>query len=104
MAKVYLGDVGTILKITTGYNFLTDSSATCELKVMRPGDSTAQTWGATISSTPSEAQSGIVRHIIDTTNLAGSGTYRIQSLVHAGDGTNQWYGNVASFIINPLWT
>ena len=104
MARIYLGDIGTVLKVTTGYDFATDASATCVLKVLRPGDTTAQTWDGTVSSVASEKSAGVVRHYIQPGALSGAGTYKVQALVSEGDGTNQWYGQTAQFVIKPLWT
>lgn len=104
MAKVYIGDIGTVLKITTGYDFSVDTSATCTLKVLRPGDTTVYDWDATISSTASEKAAGVVRHYIDPANLNGAGTYKLQAFIEAGDSTNQWYGQVAQWVIHSLWT
>jgi len=104
MARIYLGDIGTVLKVTTGYDFATDESANCVLKVLRPGDTTEQTWDGTISSVASEKTAGVVRHYILPSELAGVGTYKVQALVSEGDSTNQWYGQTAQFNIKALWT
>ena len=104
MARIYYGDIGTVLKVTTGYDFGDDTAATCDFMVMKPGDSTAETWDGTVSSVASEAAAGVVRHYIDSSAIDSTGIYHLQALVYAGDGTNQWYGQVTSFEIKPLWT
>ena len=104
MAKVYIGDVGTILKVRTGYNFITDASASVELRVMRPGDTTEVTWIAAPSGVASEASNGIVLHYIDSTNLTTAGQYKVQALVGEGDSTNQWFGQPGAFTIYNRWS
>jgi hypothetical protein len=105
VAKLYDGDIGTVLKVTTGADFTTLTDATCQLIVKRPNDTTV-TWDATIASVTAEKQAGVVRYIFDGTNdLVGAGTYTLQALVWEGTGSdNKWYGQTVGFSVAERWS
>jgi hypothetical protein len=106
VAKLYYGDVGTVLKVQTGVDMTVLTDATCILLVKRPGETDPVIWDATISSLADEKEIGLVRYIFDGTNdLIGAGTYVLQALVYEGDANdNKWYGQTTSFTVHELWT
>ena len=107
MAKYYIGDIGTIIKVTTGADFTVLTDASVDLIVKKPGDSTGTTWDATIATSSTEKAAGIVRHVVDgTTDVDSTGTYTLQALVYENPGSseNQWYGQTTTFTVSNLWT
>lgn len=105
MAKFYYGDIGTVLKVTTGVDFTALTDATCDLLVIRPGESSPVTWTGVIGTTAAEKAIGLVRYVFTGTEINTAGTYTVQALVKENDSTsNQWYGQTTSFTIHPRWS
>lgn len=89
--KVYLGDVGTVFRVSVGVD-LTDATDTV-IKVKKP-DNTEHEWTASVES---PASAGIIVYTADADDINQAGTWYFQSLITFPDG--EFSGDTVSIIV-----
>lgn len=89
--KVYINEIGKILKLDTGINV---DAATAQSVFVNKPDGTTASWGASI------IDSNYVQHTTGEGDLDQSGTYRVQAVVTVGG--IQRKGNTARFTVYPI--
>lgn len=88
--KVYINEVGKILKLDTGINV--DAATSQSVYVNKP-DGTVASWDGSI------VDSNYVQHTTEAGDLDQSGTYRVQAVVTVGGIERK--GNTARFTVYP---
>lgn len=98
-AKIYMGDIGTIITVDAqdpDASAINLTGMTLTLDVWKPGATSSVSWAGTISGTTS----------ITYTTVSGdwdlAGEYRIQAKVV--DGTKVWRGTSYRFDVHSLGT
>lgn len=91
MSKIYIGDYGTIFRVSTGAD-LTDASA-AKMKIKKP-DNTEIEWTADIDAPASD---GIISYTTLDGDLDSAGVWSLQSLITFPSGV--WSGDTVTFTV-----
>lgn len=91
MAKVYVGDIGTLIKLSTGVN-LTDATDQ-SIFYKKPGGTEIEK--AALVESP--ASSGIIYFTLADGDFDEAGEYKFQAWVEFPSG--EWYGETATLTV-----
>lgn len=99
-AKIYEGVVGLIIDCAlydrTGTVVDYAGITTCELRVLRPGETDEEIWTATVEDP------NIIRHVVPADAELTAGKYKIQPYIETTDGFKGLWGTV-ELIVTRKW-
>ena len=87
----YLGDIGTVITVSTGVDL--SAASTAELKIKKP-DKTVTTWAASVSG----GDNTQLVYTVVADDFDQAGTYKVQAYIVTASWTGR--GNTASFDIS----
>ena len=92
MAKIYKGDEGTVFQVEVGVDI--SSATTVELRVWKPGASSATTWNGSANGTR-------IDYTTVTDDLDTAGMHKLQAYVEMGGGI--WRGETTNFTVHDVF-
>lgn len=93
--KLYVGDVGTLIKLDTG-NDLTNATLQ-KIKYKKPNDTTGE-WEAEIEDPPT---AGIIKYKVTAGVFDVSGIWKLQAYVEFD--ADHWLGETVTMKVSPEW-